>query len=40
MAAQRPQSAISHPTAVLIIASVATVWGFARLPCIFYGTLY
>ncbi len=28
MTAQRPQSAISHGTAVLIIASVATVWGF------------
>jgi len=28
MAAQRPQRVISHPTAVLIIASVATVWGF------------
>ena len=28
MTSQRPQAAVSHPTAVLIIASVATVWGF------------
>src|SRR5271166_1988138 len=28
MTAQRPQAGISHRTAVLIIASVATVWGF------------
>jgi drug/metabolite transporter (DMT)-like permease len=28
MTERRPHSEISHPTAVLIIASVATVWGF------------
>ena len=28
MTTRRPQHAISYPTAVLIIASVATVWGF------------
>src|SRR5271169_1774557 len=28
MAAQRPEGGISHRTAALIIASVATVWGF------------
>ena len=28
MTTPRPQSGISHPTAVLIIAAVATVWGF------------
>ncbi|MGO9519102.1 MAG: DMT family transporter [Candidatus Korobacteraceae bacterium] len=28
MTAQRPQPEISHSTAILIIASVATVWGF------------
>jgi len=28
MTAQRTQPAISHPTAILIVASVATVWGF------------
>jgi drug/metabolite transporter (DMT)-like permease len=28
MTAERPQRVISHPTAVLIIALVATVWGF------------